>query len=256
MGEHAAHPLGRGAPLFLGRFSGVGYLGHDLRIPAWFHISKTLSRVKVRVENGRKRGAPGFRQSALWRGAKTATAVPSRKRSFVFLSLETGVRIPVAVLRAPERNDRPRGGLFRSQGQGGPSSASGVELQYLHRARERARVAAIAFAFGTLIFAGAQRDGAHDQGRGDLADEIFEFVTRLPQGIAMISEPSVSVDPEWPVRGGLFQYFAFVVPPPLRRSPRLAEAGFDDDDSRFDQPVALEPNEIDLTPLPPSPRPV
>jgi hypothetical protein len=40
MGEHAAHPLGRGAPLFLGRFSGVSCLGHDLRIPARRHGSK------------------------------------------------------------------------------------------------------------------------------------------------------------------------------------------------------------------------
>ena len=40
MGEHAAHPLGRGAPLFLGRSSGVSCLGHDLRIPARHHGSK------------------------------------------------------------------------------------------------------------------------------------------------------------------------------------------------------------------------
>lgn len=41
MVEHAAHPLGRGPPLFLGRLSGFGCLGDDLRIPARHHGSKT-----------------------------------------------------------------------------------------------------------------------------------------------------------------------------------------------------------------------
>jgi hypothetical protein len=41
MSEHAAQPLGRGASLFLGRFSGVSCLGHDLRIPARRHGSET-----------------------------------------------------------------------------------------------------------------------------------------------------------------------------------------------------------------------
>ncbi len=59
MGEQAAHPLGRGAPLFLGRFSGSRSPGPRFEdpgeAPRLQDPTRGQGRVKERVESSRKR---------------------------------------------------------------------------------------------------------------------------------------------------------------------------------------------------------